>query len=143
VKRDFLDPEFAAELRRRGGAPDVTAAVMFRLGLSPVTGDAARRRRLSRAAWRAGLACAVIAIVAFGVHAQLRSAATRRAAVPTLPSAIRHDLEAHSATISRAVGSIRGLEPTWTVVGAPGGTMGPEPPEPRPPARPTLGEPPL
>ncbi|MEE8458842.1 MAG: hypothetical protein V3S08_03160 [Phycisphaerales bacterium] len=96
-------------------APDLTESVLRRLGLAGVTPGAAKRRRRRRAFLRATL-CAVV-VGAGGLVVTLLSSQPQPLA-PTVPSAIRHDLQQHGRTIDRTVRTIRGIAqqlPTLTV----------------------------
>ena len=86
--------------------PDLTEPVMRRLGLAGVTPGNAKRRRRRRALLRAALC--VVVVGAGGLVVMLVSSQPQPSA-PTVPSAIRHDLQQHGRTIDRAVRSIRGL----------------------------------
>jgi len=86
--------------------PDLTEPVLRRLGLAGVTPGNAKRRRRRRALLRAALC--VVVVGAGGLVVMLVSSQPQPSA-PTVPSAIRHDLQQHGRTIDRAVRSIRGL----------------------------------
>ena len=86
--------------------PDLTEPVMRRLGLAGVTPGNAKRRRRRRALLRAALC--VVVVGAGGLVVMLVSSQPQPSA-PTVPSAIRHDLQQHGRTIDRTVRSIRGL----------------------------------
>ena len=86
--------------------PDLTESVMRRLGLAGVTPGKAKRRRRRRALLRA--AVCVVVMGAGGLVVMLLSSQPQLLA-PTVPSAIRHDLQQHGRTIERTVRSIRGL----------------------------------
>jgi hypothetical protein len=106
------------ELGRTLPAPDLTGPVMSRLGLSRVSPRAARRRRIGRGIAR--LALVAVAVGASAVCVRWYELSTRppRPMGPTIPSAIRHDLEHHGRTIDRAIRSIRGLSP-WRAAPVP------------------------
>jgi hypothetical protein len=127
---DRPDPptsEIIQELGRAVPAPDMTGAVMSRLGLSPVSPRAARRRRIGRAVARLALVAVAVGASALCVQWHKIGATAPRSAGPTIPSAIKHDLEHHGQTIDRAIRSIRGLSP-WRPVSSPVRPM-PMPPE--------------
>ncbi len=86
--------------------PDLTEPVLRRLGLAGVTPGKAKRRRRRRALLRA--AVCVVVVGAGGSVVVLLSSQPQPLA-PTVPSAIRHDLQQHGRTIDRTVRSIRGL----------------------------------
>lgn len=87
-------------------APDLTERVMRRLGLPAVTPREATRRRRRRALLRAAL-CVVFA--AAGGLAVMLLWSQPGPSAPTIPAAIRHDLQEHGRTIDRTIRSIRGL----------------------------------
>ena len=78
--------------------PDLTEPVMRRLGLAGVTPGKAKRRRRRRASLRAALC--VVVVGAGGLVVMLVSSQPQPLA-PTVPSAIRHDLQQHGRTIDR------------------------------------------
>ena len=84
--------------------PDLTEPVLRRLGLAGVTPGMAKRRRRRRALLRA--AVCVVVVGAGGLVVMLVSSQPQPLA-PTVPSAIRHDLQQHGRTIDRTVRSIR------------------------------------
>ncbi len=86
--------------------PDLTGPVMRRLGLPGVTPGRAKRRRRRRALLRAAL-CVVV--VGAGGSVVILFSSQPQPFAPTVPSAIRHDLQQHGHTIDRTVRSIRGL----------------------------------
>ncbi len=86
--------------------PDLTEPVMRRLGLAGVTPGNAKRRRRRRALLRA--AVCIVVMGGGGLVVMLLSSQPQPLA-PTVPSAIRHDLQQHRRTIERTVRSIRGL----------------------------------
>ena len=86
--------------------PDLTEPVLRRLGLGGVTPGKAKRRQRRRALLRAALC--VVVVGAGGSVVVLLSSQPQPLA-PTVPSAIRHDLQQHGRTIDRTVRSIRGL----------------------------------
>ncbi|MHC4080963.1 MAG: hypothetical protein ACYS15_09400 [Planctomycetota bacterium] len=120
--RDHRDDEplsaIFQELDRVVPAPDLTGPVMSRLGLSRVSPRAARRRRISRGVARLALVAVAVGASALCVQWHQIGAKSARPAGPTIPSAIRHDLEHHGKTIDRAIRSIRGLSP-WRPVSSP------------------------
>jgi len=86
--------------------PDLTESVLRRLGLAGVTPGKAKDRRRRRALLRVAVCVAVMG--AGGLVVMLLSSQPRPLA-PTVPSAIRHDLQQHGRTFDRTVRSIRGL----------------------------------
>ena len=95
----------------RPQGPDVTADVMRRLGISRVSPLEARRRRRRRALFRLAL-CLVALAAAIGLVSLERLARTTPESwVPTIPSAVEHDLRLHGRTIDRVLGAFRDLSP--------------------------------
>ncbi len=86
--------------------PDLTEPVLRRLGLAGVTPGKAKRRRRRRALLRAALS---VVVVGAGGSVVILLSSQPRPLAPTVPSAIRHDLQQHGRTIDRTVRSIRGL----------------------------------
>ncbi len=86
---------------------DLTGPVMRRLGLSSITLSDARRRRRRRAVLRLAICLAVAG--AAGLVATVAQRAAPRAPQPTIPSAVRNDLEQYERAIDRTVWSIRSL----------------------------------
>ncbi len=97
------EPDRSHDLPR---GPDLTEPVMRRLGLAGVTPGMAKRQRRRRALLRAALC--VVVVGAGGLVAMLLSSQPQPVA-PTVPSAIRHDLQQHGRTFDRTVRSIRAL----------------------------------
>jgi hypothetical protein len=115
------------ELGRPLPAPDLTGPVMNRLGLNRVSSRAARRRRIGRGMARLALVAVAVGASALCVQWHELGAKAPRPSAPTIPSAIRHDLEHHGRTIDRAIRSIRGLSP-WRPALSPPRSV-PVPPE--------------
>lgn len=86
---------------------DLTGPVMRRLGLSSITLSDARRRRRRRALLRLAICLAVAG--AAGLVATVARRADPMAPHPTIPSAVRIDLEQYERTIDLTVWSIRSL----------------------------------
>jgi hypothetical protein len=86
---------------------DLTGSVMRRLGLPGITPRDARRRRRRRAALRLAICLAVAG--AAGLVAAVAGRTAPQAPQPTIPSAVRNDLEQYQRTIDRTVLSIRSL----------------------------------
>jgi hypothetical protein len=80
--------------------------VLRRLGLAGVTPGKAKRRRRLRVLLRATLC--VVVVGAGGLVVTLLWSQPQLTG-PTVPSAIRHDLQQHGRTIDRTVRSIRGI----------------------------------
>jgi hypothetical protein len=104
---DVTPQAFLRELGRQLPAPDLTGPVMSRLGLSPATGRAARPRRIARAAARLVLVALAVGAAALCVQWYGLGAKAPRPAGPTIPSAIRHDLEHHGPGVWRRGGRCR------------------------------------
>lgn len=101
-------------MSRRGSArraPDVTAAVMRRLGMSAQAPPQMRRLRRRRQVARAALCAAAAAAGALVTLAHL-SAGRRPPAPRPLTAAIEHDLLHHARTVEAAFGSLRELAPS-------------------------------
>ena len=124
-----MDPTLGSELRRPLPGPDLTAAVLRRLGVAPASTPGARRRRVLRATFRGAICVVAVAMTVMVVNLQRMSTETGSAgtasAAPTIPSAIRHDLAHHGTTIDRAIRSIRNLSPARVVT--PAGETPPSP----------------
>ncbi len=86
---------------------DLTGPVMRRLGLSRITLSDAKRRRRRRALLRLAICLAVAG--AAGLVATVAQRADPMAPHPTIPSAVRIDLEQYERTIDLTVRSIRSL----------------------------------
>lgn len=91
-------------------APDVTAAVMRRLGLAGMTARRARRRRAARAALRLALCAAAVAVTVAVVRWRA-SGSPQESAALTLPAALRLDLDHHGRRFDHAVETLRALAP--------------------------------
>ena len=94
--------------------PDMTEQVMRQLGLAGITPREAKRRRRRRTLLRVALC--IVVMGASGLIVVLVSSQPRPSG-PTVPSALRHDIEQHGRTFDRTVRSIRGLRqqiPTLT-----------------------------
>lgn len=96
--------------------PDLTEAVMRRLGLPGITPGELQRRRRRRAVLRVAV-CVVVA-AAVGLVVVLRSSHPQPSGT-TIPSAIRNDLQRHGRTIDGTVRSIRGLGQQLPALAAP------------------------
>jgi hypothetical protein len=131
---DSLDPRLERELRQPDTGPDMAGEVMRRLGMTPVSEQVARRRRIRRAVTRIGLCTVALTAAVGGTFWYARVIAAADRAGPTLPSAIRHDIERHAAAFGGAIRTIQDLSPSLD-------EPGDLPAEPR--VRPILGEPPL
>jgi hypothetical protein len=116
------------ELGRPLSAPDLTGPVMSRLGLDRVSARAARRRRIRRGLARLAVVAVAVGASALCVQWHQIGVSASRAAAPTIPAAIRHDLDHHGQAIDRAIRSIQGLGP-WRLQSSP------VPPMPMPPER--------
>ena len=104
------EPSIDRELSQRVPGPDLTGRVMRRLGYAAAQGALARSRRRRRRIARVLAGAAVLTFCGLGVWLHYRAAAP---AHPTIPSAIRHDLEQHRRTIGRAIRTIRELPPEF------------------------------
>jgi hypothetical protein len=107
--RDRHEPWMWRELRRPITGPDLTGPVMRRLGLGGLTARQANRRRALRGAARFLLCVAVVGGSSLLVRAWTVFSRTPPEPGPTIPSAIRHDLEHHGRTIDGAIRTIQGL----------------------------------
>jgi hypothetical protein len=116
------------ELGRPLPAPDLTGSVMSRLGLSRASARAARWRRIRRGVARLALVAVAVGASALCVHWHQIGSGAARSAAPTIPAAVRHDLDHHGRTIDRAIRSIQGLPP-WRSLSSPVRPV-PMPPEP-------------
>ena len=102
--RDSIESELGRPVR----APDLTDPVMNRLGLDAAARRQTRRRRAVRVLARLGV-CG-LAVAGTLLVGRLLERPTP-VAVPTLPAALRHDLQHHGQTIDRAIESILELSP--------------------------------
>ena len=102
---DFLD------LSSPIAAPDLTRAVMGRLGYMPVGEKVARRHRLRRWGQRSGLALA--ALLALGVATQVHehSDRARHPQSSTIPSALENDLRHQQRRVNDVIQTIRRIAP--------------------------------
>ncbi len=135
------DPWMWRELRRPVPAPDLTGPVLKRLGLGGLTAQQAARRRAMRSAARVAICVAVVGGGALVARTWTELSRAQPVPGPTIPSAIRHDLEHfehHSRTIGEAIRTIQELGGTQAARGEPeaappGGDAPPEeaPPQPR------------
>jgi hypothetical protein len=88
-------------------APDLSSAIMGRLGYQRVSPQIARRRRLVARANRAGIL--MIAAIAFAIGWRVFEASPqiRRPAETTISDAINHDVQWQQQRLERAIRSIR------------------------------------
>ncbi len=103
---DFPEQVLGELARGPKNSEDLTAQILRRLGV-------ASGARPKRGRWGLLLVMA-LTLIAAGVLAQALLTPTRAPAGPTIPSAIRSDLERHERTIERAVRTIRQLTPAIT-----------------------------
>jgi hypothetical protein len=99
------------QLSRPVPAPDLTAPVMSRLGLGRGSARAARRRRIRRAGARLALVVVAVGASALCVQWHRMGVSASRSAAPTIPAAVRHDLDHHGQIIDRAIRCIQDLSP--------------------------------
>ncbi len=104
-RRRPLDAALFAELARGVEAPDMTGAILSRLGLSAADRRLRRRRRTLRVAGSAALLLAA-GIGSHWLHGRVAGGAPPG---PTMPAAIQHDLDRHGQAIDRAIRTIRDL----------------------------------
>jgi hypothetical protein len=98
------------ELRRRAPAPDVTAVVMSRLNLRGRGQGRGRRRRLLA---RLAVCALATALAVLGALVARRVGPPAGIAGPTIPSALRQDLQRHGRTIEGAMSTIRTMTGAW------------------------------
>lgn len=99
------------ELRRQPRRVDFTAPIMARLGLPAAGTRAARVAMVRRWGGRTLLAAALVFAVATGFLIHAQSERARRPAGPSLPAAIRNDLDRHQHAITATLQTIRQLQP--------------------------------
>ncbi len=99
------------DLRLAAPSVDFTAPIMSRLGLPAAGSRAARLDAIRRWAGRTLLGAALAFAVATGFLIHARSVQARRPVGPTLPAAIRNDLDRHQHAISATIQTIRQFQP--------------------------------
>ncbi len=104
-RRRPLDAALFAELARHVDAPDMTGAILSRLGL----GAAGRRLRRRRRTLRVAGSAALLLAAGIGAHWLYGRLAGGAPPGPTMPAAIQHDLDRHGQAIDRAIRTIRDL----------------------------------
>ena len=107
--REYGRDSIESELGRPVRAPDLTDPVMSRLGLDAAARRKTRRRHAARVLARLGV-CG-LAVAGTLLVGRLLERRPTPAAFPTLPAALRHDLQHHGQTIDRAIESILELSP--------------------------------
>ncbi len=111
MKRTDLDNLLRQELRRPVQSPDLSRAIMGRLGYMQVSPDVARRRRVQRWLGRTALVAMLIAVGNVGVMVFKASPEARQPLEFTIPSAIRSDLQHQQYQINSVIQLLRELPP--------------------------------
>lgn len=101
-------------------APDMTRAIMGRLGYMRAAPSARRRHRLQRWGSRAGIVLAAAFALTIGFRALQAGNEVRRPAGPTIPAAIQRDLQQQQDNFGSTIQMIRGLQPRMAPSAAPG-----------------------
>jgi hypothetical protein len=105
-----LDRLIEGELAQRIAAPDMTRAIMGRLGYMRVSELALRKRRRTRWLRRvATAACLSLALFA-GLFMHRQTADSRHPMGPTIPAALRDSFQSSGEQLDRAFESIRLLD---------------------------------
>jgi hypothetical protein len=92
-------------------APDLTRAIMGRLGYMRISPAARRRRMLRKWGSRAALTCVAAVAVSIGLHAYENGPTVRRPAGPTVPAAIGSEIMRQQNRIGGVIQTIRNLVP--------------------------------
>lgn len=93
-------------------SPDMTRAVMGRLGYMQVSTKVSRRHRLHRWVSRAGLTLAALLAVGVGLQMHNESSRARRPLDGNVPAALGNDLQQHRLRFDDVIQTIRRVTPT-------------------------------
>lgn len=103
---DLLD-----DLARPGPGPDLTRAIMGRLGFMKVTDRVTRRRRLRRSVGRTMITAVMFSLVIAGFFVHQNGRSARGPSGLTVPSAIRRDVDRHQRRLDWTIRTIRSIAP--------------------------------
>ena len=92
-------------------APDLTRAIMGRLGYMKASPRVVRRRRRRRRCGRVLLSLALLAVIALGLEVRTAGPVGGQPAGPTVPAAIGRDVALHQDRLQRTIQTIRNLVP--------------------------------
>lgn len=98
-------------LRQQETAPDMTRAIMGKLGFMRAAPAVVRRARSRRRAGRIAFSLAMVGIILISAYLHQRSDDVRRPEGPTLPAAIGNDLNLHHDRLQHMFRTIRNLTP--------------------------------
>jgi len=104
---DQLDRLIEDELSTRIEAPDMTRAIMGRLGYMRVTEETIKQRRRVKWMRRFATAACLGLVVFAGLLVHRHSADSRNPMGPTIPAALHESLEYGGQQLDRAIESIR------------------------------------
>jgi hypothetical protein len=105
-----LDRLIAEALSRRIVAPDLTRAVMGRLGYMRVSEPIVRKRHRAKWMRRVGTAACLSFALLAGLYMHRQTADSRIPSGPTIPAALRDSFESSGERFDRAIEAIRLLE---------------------------------
>src|SRR5262245_7378743 len=111
-RRDESEPFDLLNMLGPVESPDVTRAVMGRLGYMTVPARVARRQRLRRWGSRAGLTLATMLALGAGIRRYNESSRARQPLESNIPSALGNDLERHRQRFNDVIQTIRRVTPT-------------------------------
>ena len=116
-RRDDVGPEHGL---------DLTPQIMRRLGIPEAGSTAARRRRLQRLAARTAMVLVAITGVVVGLSMYVDAGTARTRSGPTIPSALRHDLESNRHVISGTINALGAMRPQLSGLLSPSPVVIPE-----------------
>jgi hypothetical protein len=104
-------PDFS-DLSQPVKSPDVTRAVMGRLGYMKVSAKVSRRHRLNRWGSRAGLTLAALMALGIGWRVHDAGSRARRPLEGNIPAALGNDLQKHRVRFEDVIQTIRRAAPS-------------------------------
>lgn len=107
---DPIDRLIESELSRRLEAPDMTRAIMGRLGYMRLSETAVRCRRRIKWVRRIATAACLGLVLGVGLFMHRESTDSRLPAGPTIPRALHNSLRQGGEQLDRAINSIRLFE---------------------------------
>lgn len=107
---DVLDQLIESELSRRIEAPDMTRAIMGRLGYMRLPEATIRKRNRMKWVRRVATAACLGLVLCVGLLMHAQSADSRLPAGPTIPAALHESIKYGGERIDRALDTIRQLE---------------------------------